>query len=257
MISEIILGITTCIVFYMILFKNKKYNPIIISIDGNIGSGKSTLVKLIKNNAFEKLLKNVLVIVIDEPVKIWMNTVDNNGKNLLHNFYEDKKRWSYSFQNYAYITRIRMLLDEINKYKSYNKPVIIITERSQLTDRYVFAKMLYDDCYINELEKSMYDYWYHTFDNIINIDNIIYLNTPPDTCISRIKKRGRQEEKELVEDKNYIENVHKYHEEWLKENDSINIYEICGHVDFEKDIVRQKNIIKSIANYINDIIASY
>ena len=252
MISEIVLTIFICTILYTLIFiKNKNYNPIIISIDGNIGSGKSTLVQLIKNNAFNKLLKNVLVVAIDEPVKIWINTVDNEGKNLLENFYNDKKRWAYSFQNYAYITRIKLLLDAVDKYKSYNKPVVIITERSQLTDRNVFAKMLYDGGYINELEKSMYDYWYHTFDNIININNIIYLNTPPETCLQRIKKRGREEEKNLAEDTKYITDVHKYHQNWLSNHN--NSYEIDGTQDFEKDLDHQKHVIGLVANYINKL----
>ncbi len=62
---------------------NKPYKPIIISIDGNIGSGKSTLVKLLQNNL------DSTVTIIEEPVKLWQSIQNKSNENILDLFYKD------------------------------------------------------------------------------------------------------------------------------------------------------------------------
>ena len=100
-------------------------NPIIISIEGNIGSGKSTLLKLLK----ERISKWTF---LSEPIEEWLKIKDNQD-TILNLFYQDK-RWSYAFQNLAFLTRT----EQLEKNISQNK--IIITERSIETDRNVFQK---------------------------------------------------------------------------------------------------------------------
>ncbi len=64
--------------------------PIIISLDGNIGAGKSTLLNAIRERISE-------INYVDEPVGQWTVLKNTEGKNLLELFYEDKKRWAYTF----------------------------------------------------------------------------------------------------------------------------------------------------------------
>ena len=92
---------------YKISNNINKNNKIIISIEGNIGSGKSTFLKLMKEN-FKNNVK-----YIDEPVQDWLTVKTKDGKNLIENFYADKERYGYIFQNFAYITRIRRLYNAI------------------------------------------------------------------------------------------------------------------------------------------------
>lgn len=101
---------------------------IVISLDGNIGAGKSTLLE-----AVALALPEVEVVV--EPVAEWETLKTADGKSLLQHFYEDKKRWSYTFQNCAILTR----LTAIQKAIRNTKKRVIITERSLLTDRFVFC----------------------------------------------------------------------------------------------------------------------
>ena len=68
--------------------------PFIVSIEGNIGSGKSTML-----NYFDKFTD---VELLAEPVKQW---TDLKGHNLLHKLYEDPQRWSFQFQSYVQLTR--------------------------------------------------------------------------------------------------------------------------------------------------------
>ena len=111
--------------------------PIILSIDGNIGSGKSTLYKDLQ----EYYKNHPDICFVPEPVDDWTNIVDGENTPILTNLYKDTKRYAFRFQMMAYISRLHLLRQKVkeNKYK------IIISERSVQTDRNVFARMLYDD----------------------------------------------------------------------------------------------------------------
>ena len=52
----------------------------------------------------------------------------------------------------AYITRLNLIKETIKN----NPNAIIITERSLYTDKMVFAKMLYEDGYINNIEYQIF-----------------------------------------------------------------------------------------------------
>merc|ERR1711898_84840 len=98
----------------------------LISIEGNIGSGKSTILKLLKQKSDKS------IIFIDEPVSEWQTIKDSSGKNILELFYANKQRYSFTFQILAYITRLRKILDVIKN----NQDKIIIMERSIYTDKF-------------------------------------------------------------------------------------------------------------------------
>ena len=111
--------------------------PKIITIEGNIGSGKSTLV-----SKLEEIFKNNTdYYFLQEPVSIWNTIKDENGVTILEKFYNETEKYAFQFQMMAYISRLSILREAIkNKKAKY-----IITERSIYTDSNVFAKMLYDD----------------------------------------------------------------------------------------------------------------
>jgi len=108
----------------------------IISIEGNIGSGKSTILNSLK----EYFKSNQKIVFLQEPVAEWNEIRDKNNITILSKFYENQKKYSFAFQMMAYISRLSLLKDTIAKYPDS----IIITERCLNTDRHVFAKMLYD-----------------------------------------------------------------------------------------------------------------
>lgn len=73
-------------------------NPIVISIEGNIGSGKSTLMNLLKTKVQSlEFLPNSQIMFLDEPVEEWKSINSDPSLNILQTFYEDPKRWAYSF----------------------------------------------------------------------------------------------------------------------------------------------------------------
>lgn len=205
----------------------------LISIEGNIGSGKSTIIDYLKT------INNKNIAFVDEPVNEWIN-IKSNGKNALELFYEDQKKNSFWFQVLAYITRLRNLLYVIEN----NPNKIIITERSIYTDKYVFAQMLFESGNISDIEFQTYNYWFETFENKTKIDTILYVNTEPDECMNRIKMRNRTEESSVKLE--YLKTCHNKHNDWLKNRQDSKVIYINGHQN-------KNNMIEDVLNIVNKI----
>jgi len=185
---------------------NVENAPIILSLDGNIGAGKSFLLE-----ALRTALPDYEIVV--EPVGEWMHLKNAEGKSLLELFYEDKRRWAYTFQNCAILTRLRAIKAAI----ASTKKQVIITERSVLTDRFVFAEMLRDSGDIDALEWTLYMNWYDTFAADLPLRGIIYLTTGVGTSAGRIVKRGRHGEEHIPLD--YLSALDAQHQKWLANTD--------------------------------------
>jgi len=211
----------------------------IISIEGNIGSGKSTL--------FEKLkihfANNKNIIFVREPVDIWERIQDENGTTILEKFYQDQIKYSFSFQIMAYISRINLLKETIKEHPG----VTIITERSLYTDKMVFAKMLYDTHKIEYINYQIYLNLFDTFKNDFNVDNIIYIKTNPDVCYNRILKRARNGENNISLD--YLQLCDTYH------NNMVDILQcdkivLNGNVDIYENVSQLNDWICQIHQII-------
>lgn len=212
---------------------------IIISIEGNIGSGKSTIVKLLK----DIYKNNKSICFLDEPVNQWLNLRDSNNKNILNYFYENIEEYAFPFQMNAYISRLKLINEAVN-----NGYDIIITERCVQTDRYVFAKMLYEEDKIKEINYKIYLEWFDYF--IKDISNIyhIYINTNPEIAYERVKKRNRQSENNITLD--YLKKCHQAHENWLNP-----LYKkIIVNGDFDNNNTEYQYNLQIIRNYINSIV---
>ena len=176
-----------------------------ISIEGNIGSGKSTLIEELKQ-------RFPTMIFVDEPVKDWELIHDTNGVTMLQKFYEDKHTYSFPFQMMAFISRLKLL----RKARRENPNAIIITERSLYTDKLVFAKMLFEKGFIEDVNYKIYLTWFDEFAIDCPIDKIIYVKTDPEICFERINKRARLGEDSIPFD--YIQECNKYHENMLTQS---------------------------------------
>jgi deoxyadenosine/deoxycytidine kinase len=215
----------------------------IISIEGNIGAGKSTFVDIIKTHISNSE-------IVGEPIEIWKKLQDSDGSNILEKFYKDIPRWAYSFQNLACITRMMKIEDTIQQ----SDAAFIFLDRSLGTDKNVFEKMLYDSKKISEIEHQMYNLWcdfYHKYVRAEFNNIIIYLRCDPETALTRIKKRGRIEEQDISIE--YLTSLHEYHEKWLMNNPNVNVIIVDCDKDFETDLENQKYIINTVVNEINFI----
>ena len=191
----------------------------IISIEGNIGSGKSTLINKLKDS------NNMGIVFLPEPVDEWNKVVDSQGVNILTKYYSNQNRYAFSFQMMAFITRIKQLNEAILKYS--NTDLIIITERCVFTDREIFAKMLFDSGKIEDIEYSIYLQWFDYFIKNIDIGGIIYVKSDPETCFDRIGIRNRQGESIPLD---YLISLDKYHNTWLI--DKPNLLVLNGNLNY-------------------------
>ena len=241
----------------------------IISIEGNIGVGKSTIIEKIRRllnhikkgtidsieNKYLDLLKKDRdgnhylyndVEIITEPVDKWLKLVDDvDNENILEKKYKNQERWSYSFQMNAFSTRTKDILEHSDKK-------IVILERSVLTDRNVFAKLLFKDKKISTLEWKLYNEWFEWLTTSFNItpSKIIYLKATPEISFSRIKKRSRVEEDTIPFE--YIKRVSEAHDEWLL--DCPILTTINADKDFELDDTAEYETIKTIFEEINKLL---
>jgi len=215
----------------------------IISLEGNIGSGKSTLLKFLE----EALSQNKNIIFLKEPVDEWENIIDKEGTTMLEKFYGDQEKYSFPFQMMAYISRLALM----KKTMEENENCIVITERSLSTDKYVFAKMLYESGKIEDVCYKIYKMWFDTFAKDYPVEKMIYIKTSPETCHERITKRSRTGEDQIPLD--YLKKCDEYHEDMMDRMMTHNIHqlELNGNVDiFENDYQKLNEWLKTIANFI-------
>ncbi|CAD8092437.1 unnamed protein product [Paramecium sonneborni] len=207
---------------------------IIISLEGNIGAGKSTLFEILKQEYPQ-------AIFLMEPLERWQNINGNSELNILEKYYSNVERWGFTFQIYAYQSRLMTWdrqLQQVLKNTQQNKgPVLVFTERSIESARELFFKLCYNDGKISQIEFEIYEEFYEWLMKHYKqylIDCVIYVNTPPETCLERLIKRGRQEEACVPLE--YLKKLHQRHEDWLIEKTNrFQIVSIDGTMNYVQD----------------------
>ena len=86
----------------------------IFSIEGNIGSGKSTIVEALRQRLSDKYTMYNYVF-LQEPVDDWKSIKDDYGVGILEKFYTDQEKYGFSFQMMAYISRLSLLKKALSK----------------------------------------------------------------------------------------------------------------------------------------------
>jgi len=180
--------------------------PLLFTIEGNIGVGKTTLINTLRHTPE---ITGRKVIFLEEPVAIWESIKDDAGKNIIELFYSDQQAYAFSFQMMAYISRLTALKDAMAQHPD----AIIITERSVYTDKHIFAKMLFDDKKISSIEYHIYNKWFDHFLKDGPLSGIIYLKCEPSIANERVIKRSRVGETIPLE---YLERCHQYHQQWIE-----------------------------------------
>ena len=216
------------------------FRPIILSIDGNIGSGKSTLYKDLQ----EYYRDNTDICFVPEPVDDWTHIVDGDNVPILTNLYKDTKKYAFRFQMMAYISRLHLLRQKVKE----NKYRIIVSERSVQTDRNVFAKMLFDDGMIEHDEYQIYNKWFDEFLDDMYLGGIIYVKADPEICSDRVKIRAREGETIPLE---YLQKCHKYHEEWLETSTDKLVIEANVDTSVEENAGIREIWIQSVDDWVN------
>lgn len=208
----------------------------IISIEGNIGAGKSTLITRLKEAGL-----NFELIV--EPSDEWEN--ESNSGGMLKAYYENRDKRACMFQVYAISTRIKKLVDTIN---STDKK-IIITERSPETDRMCFFEQNVKDGCIDDFESNCYMNMYNLIysSGLIVPDKYIFLDLSPLECLKRIKERKRKSEMGIEID--YLLALDQRHKSWMSKIPKEKIISINSAQNYRDDNCVLANIQTNIFAY--------
>jgi deoxyguanosine kinase len=223
-------------------------NFTLVSIEGNIGSGKSTLLKYLKQKFSEKSK----YIFIDEPVDIWENIKDEFGENMIQKFYSNQEKYSFAFQIMAYTSRLSIIRNAISQES--NDHIVIISERSLDTDRYVFAEMLYKQGKIEEVCYQIYLNLFNQFKELYKPDIIIYVNVSPEICYQRVNTRSRTGEEVIGLD--YLISCNEQHNHFIYDVlfDCKRLV-ICGDINIYEE--ENKYILNEWLNRIDEFIKKF
>ena len=173
--------------------KSSFSNGLHLAIAGNIGAGKTTLVKMLAK---------------EYGWKANLESVENNP--YLKDFYDDMRKWAFPLQIYFLHSRFNQVLDAKQKEET------IIQDRTIYEDAYIFAKNLHQSGLMTQRDFENYFSLFSTMSNLsVAPDLLIYLRTSVPKLIRQIAKRGR--EYELAIDPNYLHALNKNYEEWISE----------------------------------------
>ena len=180
-----------------------------IAIAGNIGSGTTTLTKMLAAHygwtpKFE--------------------SVDFNP--YLADFYEDMERWSFNIQIYFLNKRFKDVVD-ISRQKD-----VIIQDRTIYEDARIFAPNLHS---MGLMSTRDFENYSDLFDLMMSLvakpDLMIYLRSSIPNLIAQIQKRGREYEKSIRID--YITGLNQRYEDWIKDYDGRLIIVDVDKIKFE------------------------
>jgi len=169
-------------------------------LEGNIGAGKSTLLKLIKEH-----LPHISVAL--EPVDDWQKQI--YGQSLLTNFYQNSKRWAYTFETFTMMNRAK------EHMAMHAQNSIQIVERSVYSGYYCFARNSFEQGFMSPLEWELYLQWYTWLvaEKCQTPRGFLYLRVDPNVAYERIRKRNRYAEKTVP--LSYLKQIHNKHEDFL------------------------------------------
>ena len=196
------------------IIKNKLQNKnfIYITIEGNIGVGKTRLLNKIKDeiNNNNLIRENKTFFIIQEPVEIWEKT------NLLNLYYSNPQKYSLAFQMTAFCTTLLPLKRFLELSSSSSSPLIIFGERSPLASIECFTPLLVERGKIDPQNEI-----YVKFKEICNQtlpflypDIIFYLNGLDVTILlERIKNRNRLGEQNITSE--YLEHLEKKYNQMI------------------------------------------
>ncbi len=170
-------------------------------VEGNIGAGKTTFLKLIQERLPE-------IAVVYEPMNSWFSKV--YGQSILANFYKDPHRWAYTMETLAMACRVKEHLIEQENPNPFR-----LMERSIYSGHYVFAINGYHNGFLSELEWQVYLQWFNFLvtGKCMPPQGFIYLRTVPEVAYERIKARDRSAEK--IISLSYVQQIHDCHEDFL------------------------------------------
>lgn len=162
-----------------------------IGIAGNIGSGKTTLTRLLAEHYG------------------WTPQYESVTYNpYLEDYYKDIPRWSYNLETYFLAQRFRDLLEISRSDK------VIIQDRTLYEGVHIFVANNHDMGNLSDRDYDTYMQLYELMASLVSPpDLLIYLKSSIPHLVSQIQKRGRDYEQSIPLD--YLKGLNDRYEQWI------------------------------------------
>mgnify|MGYP000152923024 CR=1 FL=1 len=162
-----------------------------VAIAGNIGSGKTTLTRLLSKHY---------------KWKPHYEDVEDNP--YLDDFYNEMERWSFNLQIYFLNSRFRQILEIRERGEK------VIQDRTIYEDAYIFAPNLHA---MGLMTNRDYENYKSLFDLMESVtkgpDLLIYLRSSIPNLVKQIHKRGRDYENSISIE--YLSRLNERYEAWI------------------------------------------
>ena len=180
-----------------------------IAVAGNIGVGKSTLVKL--------LSENLNWTPFYEPV---------SENPYLEDFYADMQTWGFHSQIYFLMRRLRI------HRKLMDMEGSVVQDRSVYEDAEIFAHNLFLQDAISERDYAKYHELYQVLVEFLPPpDLVIYLRASVGTLIDRITMRDRAYERTISAE--YLSDLNELYENWVENFELCPVLTVpCDNLDY-------------------------
>lgn len=201
-----------------------------IAIAGNIGSGKTTLTKLLAQHYG------------------WDSHFEDVDENpYLNDFYNDMQRWSFNLQIYFLNSRF----NQVTEIHSSGKNVI--QDRTIYEDAYIFAPNLHAMGLMTTRDFENYFSLFSLMDSFISPpDVLIYLRASVPALVNQIQQRGRDYEESIRLD--YLKRLNERYEAWISTYDKGKLLIIdVDDNNFHEDKEDLGKIINSIDGEIHGL----
>ena len=166
-------------------------SKIFVAVAGNIGSGKSSLTRMLSQHY---------------GWKTFYESVEDNP--YLADFYQDMSRWAFNLQVYFLSKRFndhKMIVDGSES---------VIQDRSIYEDAEIFARNLF---LIGKMDKRDYMNYVELYKVMMQYlkppDLLIYLDAHIETLEKQIAQRGRDYEQSIP--RSYLEQLSTHYKEWI------------------------------------------
>ncbi len=201
-----------------------------IAVAGNIGSGKTTLTRLLAKHY---------------NWRPHFEDVDDNP--YLNDFYHEMERWSFNLQIYFLNSRFNQVTDIRKSGET------VIQDRTIYEDAHIFAPNLNDMGLMTQRDFDNYKSLFGLMESFVQPpDLLIYLRADISTLVSQIHKRGREYENTISID--YLSRLNERYEAWISGYDKGNLLIIdVDNLDFVNNPEDLGDIINRVESQVNGL----
>lgn len=203
-------------------FPFHRYNY--IAIEGNIGSGKTSLATSISQEFRGKL---VLERFADNP--------------FLPKFYDDQHRYAFPLELSFLADRYQQFSDDVNQLDLFSDFMV--------SDYDIYKSLIFSKITLAEDEFQLYQKFFNIiYKEAVKPDLYVYLYQNTGRLLENIRKRGRSYEQQIQP--GYLEKIHRGYLEFIRFKDKSKVLTIdISEMDFVNDRKDYLSILDQIANY--------